>query len=138
MVDLETLAFLASSSCVRKALLLSSRRVGMASSYTLGVRLDSRSHRNLLLELGAAQEPTPLLGVTERLVEGPYQLVPALESASFDRMKGFSTLADGEDESVMLTQGFRESPARPPSVYYKADLSRWALFGGQGHKRSKP
>ena len=52
MVDLETLAFWASSSCVRKALVLSSRRLGMVF-----VRWEPDSYygRKLLLEEAQAQ-----------------------------------------------------------------------------------
>lgn len=40
-----------------------------------------------------------------RPIEGAYKLVPALESATYDRMVGFSMIPDAGDDAVLLTQG---------------------------------
>jgi glucose/arabinose dehydrogenase len=63
-------------------------------------------------ERSTAEQPTPpspptTIGTAEgaRPLEGEYQLVPALESATHDRMLGFSMIPDGSNDAVVVTQG---------------------------------
>lgn len=52
----------------------------------------------------AAGEPTPTPTTASPPAEGAYALVPALESATFNGMLGFSTIPGSEGEAVILTQ----------------------------------
>lgn len=63
-------------------------------------------------ERSTAGQPTPpspptTIGTAEgaRPLEGEYELVPAPESARYDRMLGFSIIPDGSNDAVVVTQG---------------------------------
>jgi glucose/arabinose dehydrogenase len=54
------------------------------------------------------ETPTPVAGETPSApgpVEGAYEVVPALEWATFDGMLGFSIIPGAENEAVVVTQG---------------------------------
>ena len=56
----------------------------------------------VVAEFSPTPEPT---ATPSHPVEGSYELAPALDWATFDRMLGFSTIPGSEGEAVVVTQG---------------------------------
>ena len=56
----------------------------------------------VVAEFSPTPEPT---ATPSHPVEGAYELAPALDWATFDRMLGFSTIPGSEGEAVVVTQG---------------------------------